>query len=344
VHRIIAIGDLHGDFADWRDIVRDAKLVDDSGRWTGGDAVLVQVGDAVDRGNDSLKIIQDLMRLQGEARHAQGQVIALVGNHEAMNVTGDLRYVSAGDYAALSDSRSAERREAVYTANKTAIEMSYRQRDPKMTDDAIKQAWIAATPLGYVEHLIAWRPDGKIGRWIVSNPAVALVDGNLFVHGGISPTYVNMSIAEINHQVAAALTALSTDPKAIINDPVGPLWYRGLAIPHPEGAAGPSTASPSTASPPTEASEATDDTSPPEPPVEDQLAALLAAYGAKRIIIGHTPVLSGIDVLYGGRLIRIDTGITTVYGGAVAYLEILDGTPVPHIVQRAPSPPKQGVQ
>ena len=41
-----------------------------------------------------------------------------------------------------------------------------------------------------------------------------------------------MPLDEINKQVAAALKAQSTDPKAIINDPVGPLWYRGLAIPN----------------------------------------------------------------------------------------------------------------
>ena len=64
VHRIIAVGDLHGDFAAWRDIARAAGLVDTDGNWAGKDTVLVQTGDAVDRGPDSLKIIDDLMRLQ----------------------------------------------------------------------------------------------------------------------------------------------------------------------------------------------------------------------------------------------------------------------------------------
>ena len=68
MHRIVAVGDLHGDFSAWRDIARAAQLVDDEGRWIGGDTVLVQTGDVVDRGPDSLKIIQDLMRLQHEAR------------------------------------------------------------------------------------------------------------------------------------------------------------------------------------------------------------------------------------------------------------------------------------
>lgn len=321
VHRIVAVGDLHGDFAAWRDIARAAKLIDAKGAWIGGNAVLVQTGDVVDRGPDSLKIIQDLVRLQREAQRARGQVIALVGNHEAMNVTGDLRYVSAKDFAAYADRQSAERRERVYTANKETIEAAYRQRDPEMTSDAIKQAWIESTPLGLLEHQANWRPDGQIGRWVISNPAVVLLDGNLFVHGGISPTFASVPIDEINRQVAAALTAQSPAEQAILNDPLGPLWYRGLA----DEAAAQST----------DESGAPASIAPPAPPIETQLETLLPAYGAKRIVIGHTPILSGIAVLYGGRLIRIDTGISAVYNGKISYLEILDGTPIPHVVERS---------
>jgi hypothetical protein len=321
VHRIVAVGDLHGDFAAWRDIVRAAKLIDGKGAWIGGNAVLVQTGDVVDRGPDSLKIIQDLVRLQREAQRARGQVIALVGNHEAMNVTGDMRYVSAGDYAAFTDRRSAERREAVYTANKDAIEAAYRQQAPDMTSEAIKQAWIGATPLGVLEHQAAWRPDGQIGRWIVGNPAVVLLDGTLFVHGGISPAYTGLTIDEINRQIGAALTAQTPAEQAILNDPLGPLWYRGLA----DEAAAQSTDEPG----------APESAAPAAPPVETQLEILLSTYGAKRIVIGHTPIISGIGALYSGRLIRIDTGISAVYNGKVSYLEILDGTPIPRVVERS---------
>jgi hypothetical protein len=321
--RIVAVGDLHGDFSAWRDIVRAARLVDDRGRWIGGGAILVQTGDAVDRGPDSRKIIQDLMRLQREASRAGGQVIALVGNHEAMNLTGDVRYVSAGDYAAYAGASSARLREAVFAENKAVIEQAYRQSDPKMTAPAIKQAWIDTTPLGSVEHQAAWSPDGEIGRWVVGNPAVVLLDGVLFVHGGISPAYAHLPVAEINRQVAAALRARTTARDAIINDPAGPLWFRGLAAPGVEAGETPAKASGAEAPPP------------PPPPIEQQLDSLLSAAGAKRIVIGHTPHLAGIEILFGGRLIRIDTGISAFYGGQVSYLDIVDGTPVPHAVPRS---------
>jgi hypothetical protein len=307
-HRIVAVGDLHGDFIAWRAIAEAAKLVDKRGRWSGGDTVFVQTGDVVDRGPDSLKIIQDLMRLQREAARAHGQVIALVGNHEAMNVTGDFRYVSAGDYAAYATPRSAQVREATYEANKATLETAYHQKDPAMAPEAIKQAWLDATPPGYLEHQVAWSPTGPIGRWIEGNPAVALVGGALFLHGGISPAYVTVPVDEINRRVAASLTAGDTDKTAIINDEDGPLWYRGLAVDPAQADASPAVAA--------------------------QVDQVLAAYGAQHIVIGHTPILSGIAVLYGGKLARIDTGISAVFKGKLSWLEIIDGKLQAHEVER----------
>jgi hypothetical protein len=327
MHRIVAVGDLHGDFSAWRDILRSARLIDDRGHWTGGETILIQTGDAVDRGPNSLEIIEDLMRLQKEAARAHGQVIAMVGNHEAMNLTGDLRYVSAADYAGFADSRSASRRENVYNSNKIAIETAYREKDPQMSGDAIKKAWLETFPLGRIEHQIAWSDQGDIGRWVVKNPVVVLLDGTLFVHGGISPSYVDLPVAEINTRAAAALTARNADPTAITNDEQGPLWYRGLA--QPVTSANGETR---VARTPAEI----------QPAGEDQVNALLSAYGARRIVIGHTPILSGIAFFQDGKLICIDTGISAAYGGTVSYLDIVDGTPVPHAVARSSQPSKQG--
>jgi len=314
IHRIVAVGDLHGDFAAWRAIARAAGLVDAAGGWSGGDTVLVQTGDVVDRGPDSRKLIEELMRLKREA--PAGQVVTLVGNHEAMNMTGDLRYLTPADYAAFIDANSAKLRDTIYEANKAAIIAANRAHDSKITDDAVKQAWYAATPLGSIEHRIAWGSGGEIGSWVLGNPALALLDGTLFLHGGISPAYAHIPLDEINARVAAALKAGATDSKSIINDQQGPLWYRGLAeepAPPPIAPAAPLT-------------------------IARQLDLLLPAFGARRIVIGHTPVLSGIAISQGGRLIRIDTGITSVFGGKLSWLEILDGNPVPHTVERSSSP------
>jgi Calcineurin-like phosphoesterase len=327
LHRIVAVGDLHGDFSAWRNILGSARLIDNKGHWTGGDTILIQTGDAVDRGPNSLEIVEDLMRLQKEAARANGQLIAMVGNHEAMNLTGDLRYVSAADYAAYADSRSASRRENVYNSNKGAIESAYRERDPQISAEAIKQTWFKEFPLGRIEHQIAWSDQGKIGQWVVKNPVVVLLDGTLFVHGGIGPAYLDMTVAQINDRAAAALTARSADPTAIDNDEQGPLWYRGLAQPLPSANGETYVARTSAQI---------------QPAGEDQLNALLSAYGAKRIVVGHTPILSGIAIFQDGKLICIDTGISAVYGGTLSYLDIVDGTPVPHAVARSSQSSKPG--
>ena len=108
--RLVAVGDLHGDSAATLSVLRLAGLVDAAGAWSGGEAVLVQTGDTVDRGPDSKGVLDTLMRLQKEALKAGGKVIAVVGNHEAMNMLGDLRYVSPEDTAGFggAEARAAE--------------------------------------------------------------------------------------------------------------------------------------------------------------------------------------------------------------------------------------------
>lgn len=97
--RLVAVGDLHGDPAAALAVLRLAGLVDPDGRWSGGEAWLVQTGDITDRGPDSRGAIALMRRLVAEAEAAGGRVLPLLGNHEVMNLTGDWRYVSPEDFA-----------------------------------------------------------------------------------------------------------------------------------------------------------------------------------------------------------------------------------------------------
>jgi hypothetical protein len=97
--RIVAIGDLHGDDGQALLAVQLAGVADEAGRWTGGNTVLVQTGDVTDRGPHSKEVIALLRKLQPEAEAAGGRVVPLLGNHEVMNMQGDLRYVSPEDVA-----------------------------------------------------------------------------------------------------------------------------------------------------------------------------------------------------------------------------------------------------
>lgn len=316
--RIVAVGDLHGDHAAFVAILRAARLIDERDRWIGGDAIFVQTGDITDRGPDSLRIIRDLMRLQRESQRAGGRVVALVGNHEAMNVIGDLRYVHPGEYAAFATADSRRRRDHYYYASRISIERHYRERNSRLTREQIESLFERETPLGMIEHRAGWAPNGEIGRWVASNPAVALIDGNLFAHGGISAFYAMryqaLTLDQLNRDVAAALRAQDAAGRAILEDPLGPLWYRGLIRRDAEG------------------EDATRPADYRAPPPEQELEVGLRAFGAQRMIVGHTPNLAGIQFLHGGRLIAIDTGISAHYGGAWSWLEIVNGEATAHVV------------
>ncbi len=308
--RVVAVGDLHGDYAAWIDIARDAGLIDAKNKWIGGRTVLVQTGDIVDRGADSLKIIRHLQKLDGEAKRAGGRVIVLAGNHEAMQVTGDYRYVTPGEYAAFADRQSARRRDAAFEANSKAIIAFYHQRDPSLSPKAIRADWIGTNPLGKVEYVAAWAPSGELGRWAASLPAVAKVGDTLFVHGGISAKFALVPMSEINRRTREALVAGDASDEAIINDQMGPLWYRGLVSRAGEPAAG-------------------------RPTMEAELDGSLLGHQAKRMVIGHTPDIKGVGFLYGGKLIQIDTGISRYYGGKLGWLEIIGDRAIPHAAARS---------
>ncbi len=322
--RIVAIGDIHGDNDAWLAIARAAGLIDAKGHWAGGQTVLVQLGDVVDRGPDSLKTIRHLMKLQREAPRSGGRVVVLVGNHEAMNMIGDLRYVHPGEYRAFADRDSEARRARVYDANRTAIEAAYRGRDAKMTPAAIRDAWIKATPIGMLEHQAAWRPDGEIGKWTIANPAVLKLGDTLFVHGGISSTYAGLSVEDINRRVASALKSGNEAPTAIVNDPAGPLWYRGLIsrsgsdeamrAPIPPGSKVPLS-------------------------IDEEIDLVLTSFGVKRIVVGHTPSMNGIVASADRQLWRTDSAISRAYGGKLTYLEIVGDRVAAHEVPRPPGKP-----
>jgi hypothetical protein len=56
----------------------------------------VQVGDILDRGDQELKLLYMLERLQRQATAAGGALWVLNGNHETMNVGGNFRYATKG--------------------------------------------------------------------------------------------------------------------------------------------------------------------------------------------------------------------------------------------------------
>lgn len=205
--RVIAIGDVHGAADGLREILQAVELIDDEAQWVGGDAVLVQMGDLLDRGRDIRPVMDLLMGLQPQAEAAGGRVEVLLGNHEAMNLLGIRRDVNAEAYAAFVDDESESRLAdawdvyATFQANRALAA----GRPVPEFGDADRDAWIDAHPLGWIEYVAAISPEGPYGKWLRKRPVALELEEVLFVHGGISPEVQGMGPDALNHRLAEEL-------------------------------------------------------------------------------------------------------------------------------------------
>lgn len=201
--RLLAVGDVHGDFDDFSLILKRTGLTDDQNHWVGGNATLVQTGDLLDRGPKGREAMDLLMGLEKEAAKAGGQLVPLLGNHEVMNIIGDLRYVTPPTYAEFSDNDSEKRRKAAYQeyAAWAASHAKWLAAIKQPALPATEADWMAEHPAGFVEYREALSPDGKYGKWIRQHAAVVKLGGVVFLHGGISPNSISLSIEQMNAQV-----------------------------------------------------------------------------------------------------------------------------------------------
>ena len=356
--RIVAIGDIHGEIAGFRNILKAAGLTDAAGRWSGGRTQFIQTGDYTDRGEGTRQVLDLLMALEPQARRAGGRAFALLGNHEVMNLVGDTRDVTREIFASFATAGSEKRRSAAWDDYARLAAAKTEKGDPvPAVYSQTREAWLTTHPPGYVEYRDAFAPRGKYGAWLRDKSIVTAVNGTIFMHAGISPAMAPETIDELNvrvrdeirrldrfvdrlvdlklatrtfglteilqvasneivqaNSVIAAAQAegkvpdrrklnvpllmeaqeiLKIDSWVVVN-PEGALWYRGLA-------------------------------SEPDDPQGGPFAALLAKYGAKRFVTGHTPQQNArINTRFGGRAILIDTGmLASHYKGRPAALEIL---------------------
>ena len=91
--KILAISDIHGRFGAALSLLQAHRVVDADLRWTFGKGHLVIAGDIFDRGPQVTEALWFFRALEDEARKAGGAVHVILGNHEAMVLGGDLRYL-----------------------------------------------------------------------------------------------------------------------------------------------------------------------------------------------------------------------------------------------------------
>jgi Calcineurin-like phosphoesterase len=346
---LIAIGDVHGDFDDLCLLLKKLGLVDAQRHWTGGNTTLVQIGDLIDRGPKGREVMDLLISLEREATKAGGQVLALLGNHEVMNILGDLRYVPPESYAAFADSESEKRRKAAYLEYATWY-VSHAELLAALNQTvlpATEAEWMARHPAGFLEYREAMSPDGNYGKWLRQHATVAKIGGVIFLHGGIHPNLISLKLEQINSQVHEEIEEFDKTKQYLMSRKLMLPFFTIQEI---------SVAA--------QAQLIADRVAEMQPNAEyqamlvrllgfgnwlcmrddgplwfrgydqwseeegTQIEKVLLAYDAKHLVVGHTVQKTAhIRSRFGGKVFLIDTGMLSTYwrGGRASALEIRAG-------------------
>lgn len=102
VDSIIAVSDVHGQYKKYSDILIANGVIDKDLNWKFGKGHFVFLGDAFDRGDKVTEILWHLFTLEKQAEKAGGKVHVLLGNHEDMVFSSDLRYLN-GKYKKVEE-------------------------------------------------------------------------------------------------------------------------------------------------------------------------------------------------------------------------------------------------
>jgi Calcineurin-like phosphoesterase len=234
--RIVAIGDLHGDFGSTKEAFRVGGVLAADDTWNGGTTVVVQVGDQLDRGTDEKEILDFLDAIQAQARAAGGDVIVVNGNHELMNVAGNFN--SVVDQEGFDDFGGIEGRRA------------------------------------------AFAPGGPYALRLAERPLYTILDGTVFLHGGVLPEHVP-DLATIDAASRAWMKTGGPKP-AVVTDPDGLVWTRLYGEEETEAAC-------------------------------DAAEAVLNALHLDRMVVGHTIQDNGITSICDGRVWRVDVALSDYY-------------------------------
>lgn len=219
VDRIIVIGDIHGDMDVLLKCLKKPTLIDENNRWIGGETVVVQIGDQIDscRFNgfqsncnqqnytigdeaEDIKILLYLTELHNQASKVGGAVYSLMGNHEFMNVDGDMRFVSHSNIRQFDN----------YNHNGKIIQDGLEGRK------------------------VAFKPGNKMANFMACTRQLVLIIGsNLFVHAGIIPELKNkygVDIENMNKLLAMFLFDELAQPNKFkdlfTNIKTSPIWIR----------------------------------------------------------------------------------------------------------------------
>ena len=347
--QVFSVADIHGDFDAFVGIVRKAGVINAEHHWSAKNATLVQTGDILDRGPKPREAMDLLISLEKEAPLAGGHVVSLLGNHEVMNIMGDLRYVTPMNYASFADADSERRQKSAYQDyvkwRNTHSQLLAELPQPMEITEA---EWMARHPVGFIEQREAFGPSGVYGKWLREHDAVAQIGGIIFLHGGIDPKLAQLKIEAVNSRIHEELKTFDVVKEYLQSEKVILPFFNlqeMVAVVQAQLSAERKSLVPKSQQRQTKMMEflgfqewlcvrpdgplwfrGYDQWSEEEGVA--QVGKLLDAYKATHIIVGHTVQRGGlIRPRFGDRVFLTDTGMLSSYypGGKASLLEIRDG-------------------
>jgi len=323
VEKIIAVGDLHGDYDNFVKILKRAEIVNETLSWIGGKTHLVQTGDIMDRGDHAKEIFDLIKKLEKEAEEAGGKVHMLMGNHEELNITGmaprQYGYVTFSQFRDfLPDSFIAAREKEL---EKLLEKASKKENNSNSSIVIIEEFWNKlltgknkTAQTARYEYTLNFNKE--YGKWILEHNAVIRINDTIFVHGGISKRFSKWSLQKINDTVRMELDMYRIAHKRqkqppmrkrqVVYESDSPLWFRDFALKTEED-------------------------------FTQEVNSVLENLGVKHMVIAHTPGGSGggspivgqepLKILskFNKKIWVIDTGISDYYAGVLSFLTIKNG-------------------
>ncbi|XP_013638358.1 PREDICTED: uncharacterized protein At1g18480 [Brassica oleracea var. oleracea] len=296
--RIIAVGDLHGDLRKARDALQIAGVLSSDGKdhWIGEDTVVVQVGDILDRGEDEIAILSLLRLLDEQAKANGGAVFQVNGNHETMNVEGDFRYVDTRAFDECIDFLDylEDYAQDWDKAFKNWIFESRQWKQDRRSSQTYWDQWnIVKRQKGVIARSVLFRPGGRLACELSRHGVVLRVNNWVFCHGGLLPHHVAYGVERINREVSTWMKSSSDEedspemPFIATRGYDSVVWSRLYSR------------------------ETSDLNEYQIEQVSKILRDSLEAVGAKAMVVGHTPQLSGVNCEYGCGIWRVDVGMSS---------------------------------
>ena len=209
VERLVVIGDVHGSYEKLLPLLRGTGLVDEQLAWVGGTSHVAFLGDLIDRGPLERPVLDLLRRLEDEATAAGGQIHVLLGNHEVLNLVGDLRFVEGQGFSDFIDEEDA--------GDRSAASARFRSMalDAGMASAKMQAAFYERHPPGFFGRLRAFAPEGEYGRWLLEKPTVVKINGFVFLHGGLTDEVAVLGLDGINQAVTQSVLEFLANREAV---------------------------------------------------------------------------------------------------------------------------------